>query len=175
MPYLNPDLFRRWIGPKNWGQAIIDGELTTCLLDNGAQLNFVTPDYARKRGLAVHSMTRLSKETGEAIPPIQGIGGVLVAPSGFVIVNVQVPCVKGYNEDQIAIVLDDPGMGKCPVILGMPTLYRVMEVIKESEISQLAVPWATSRGSWLMRGIQARARAVLVYFRSGTKWRREPV
>ena len=126
------------------------------MLDNGAQLNFVTPDYARKRGLAVHSMTRLSKETGEAIPPIQGIGGVLVAPSGFVIVNVQVPCVKGYNEDQIAVVLDDPGMGKCPVILGTPTLYRVMEVIKESEISQLAVPWATSRGSWLMRGIQAR-------------------
>ena len=106
MPYLNPDPFRCWIGPKNWGQAIIDGELTTCLLDNGAQLNFVTPDYARKQGLAVHWMTRLSKETGEAIPPIQGIGGVLVDPSGFVIINVQVPCVKGYNEDQIAIVLD---------------------------------------------------------------------
>ena len=30
-----------------------------------------------------------------------------------------------------------------------------MEVIKESEISKLAVPWASSRVSWLMRGIQA--------------------
>ena len=71
--------------------------------------------------------------------------------------NVRVPCVKGYDEDQIAVVLDYPGMGKCPVILGMPTLYHVMEVIKESEISQLALPWATSCGLWLMRGgIQAR-------------------
>ena len=31
-----------------------------------------------------------------------------------------------------------------------------MEVIKESEISELAVPWASSRVSWLMRGIHAR-------------------
>ena len=37
----------------------------------------------------------------------------------------------------------------------MPTIFRVMEVIKESEISKLAVPWASSRVSWLVRGIQA--------------------
>ena len=36
VPYLNPDAFSRFIGPKNWGQALINDELTTCLLDNGA-------------------------------------------------------------------------------------------------------------------------------------------
>ena len=46
VPYLNPDSFSRFIGPKNWGQALINDELTTCLLDNGAQLNFITPAYA---------------------------------------------------------------------------------------------------------------------------------
>ena len=105
--------------------------------------------------MAVHPMSRISKETGQAIPPIQGIAGVLVELVGFVIINVWVPCVKGYDEDQIAIVLNDPGMEKCPVILGTPTLCRVMEVIKESKISQLAVPWAALRGSWLMQGIHA--------------------
>ena len=30
-----------------------------------------------------------------------------------------------------------------------------MEVIKESEISKLAIPWASLRVSWLMRGIHA--------------------
>ena len=30
-----------------------------------------------------------------------------------------------------------------------------MEVIKESEISKLAIPWASSRVSWLMRGVHA--------------------
>ena len=76
-------------------------------------------------------------------------------PSGFVIMNVHVPCVKGYDKDQIAIILDDPGMKHCPVILGTPTLFRVMEVIKEDEINRLAIPWATSRISWLMRGLTA--------------------
>ena len=70
--------------------------------------------------------------------------------------NVRVPCVRGYNEDQIAIVLEDPEMKDCPVVLGTPTLFRVMEVIKESEISELAVPWANSRLSWLMRGLHAK-------------------
>ena len=76
--------------------------------------------------------------------------------------NVKMPCVQGYNEDQIAIVMDDPGMSEWPVILGTPTLYRIMEVIKESEISKLAVPWASSRVSWLMRDIQAKLGQVVV-------------
>ena len=68
----------------------------------------------------------------------------LSEPVGFIMMNVKVPCVRGYDEDQIAIVMDDPGMTEWPVILGTPTIYRVMEVIKESEISELAVPWASS-------------------------------
>ena len=47
-------------------------------------------------------------------------------------------------------------MKDCLVILGMPTIFRVMEVIKESKISKLAIPWASSRVSWLMRGVHAR-------------------
>ena len=46
--YLNPDAFYRFIGPKNLGKSLIDDELTTCLLDNGAQLNFITPAYAQE-------------------------------------------------------------------------------------------------------------------------------
>ena len=77
-------------------------------------------------------------------------------PLGFVIMNVRIPCIRGYNKDQIAIVLDDPSMKECPVILGTPTLYRAVQVIKESEITQLAVPWATSCFSYLIKGLQAR-------------------
>ena len=47
-PYLNRDAFYRFIGPKNLGKALIDDELTPCLLDNGAQLNFITPAYAQE-------------------------------------------------------------------------------------------------------------------------------
>ena len=140
VPYLNPDPYCWFIGPKNWGDALIDDELMTCLLDNGSQLNFITPSLRK----------------GEEKFLQYWACSIMVDPEGFVMMNVNIPCVKGYNEDQIAIIMDDPGMKNCPVILGTPTIFRVMEVIKESEISKLAVPWASSRVSWLMRGIHAR-------------------
>ena len=155
VPYLNPNPYCWFIGPKNLGEALIDGELVTCLLDNGAQLNFITPAYAHKWGMDIMSLDSLAQEVGGQIPPIMGIGGIMVKPEGFVMMNVQISCVKGYNEDQIVIVMDDPGLKDCLVILGTSTIFRVMEVIKESEISELAVPWASSRVSWLMRGVHA--------------------
>ena len=144
-PYLNPDAFFRFIGPKNRGQALIDDELTTCLLENGAKLNFITPAYAQEQGMDIMSLYYLAQEFGGQVPPIRGIGGISMEPVGFVMVNIKVPCVRRYDEDQIAIVMDDPDMSKCPVILGTPTIYCVMEVIKESEISKLAVPWPPPR------------------------------
>ena len=135
VPCLNPDPFTPLIGPKNWGEALIDDELTTCLLDNRAQLNFVTPEYAVKRGFQIFTLERFTQEIGGELPPIHRIGRIKVKSMGFVIMNVRIPCIKGYNEDQIAIVLDDPSMKECPIILGTPTLYRAVQVIKESEIT----------------------------------------
>ena len=121
--YLNPDPYCQFIGPKNWGEALIDEELMTCHLDNGSQLNFVTPAYAHKQGMDIMSLDSLAQEVGGKIPPIQGIDGIMVDPEGFVMMNVRIPYVKRYNEDQIAIVMDDPGMKDCPVILGMPMIF----------------------------------------------------
>ena len=154
-PYLNPNPYCRFIGPNNLGEVLIDGELTTCLLDNRAQINFVTPAHAHQRGMDIMSLDCLAQEIGGQIPPIARIGGFMVEPKGFVMMNVQVPCVKGYNEDQIAIVMEDLGLQDFQVILGTATIYRVMEVIKESEILELAVPWASSQLSWLMRDVHA--------------------
>ena len=82
-PYLNPNPYCQFIGPKNLGKILIDCELTTCLLDNGAQINFVTPAYAHQRGMDILSLDRLAQEIGRQIPPIAGIGGIMVEPKGF--------------------------------------------------------------------------------------------
>ena len=160
--YLNLDAFCRFIGPKNLGKALIDNELATCLLDNGAQLNFITPAYAQEWRMDIMSLDYLAQETGGSIQLIRGLGGISVEPIGFVMMNVKVPGVQGYDEDQIAIVMDDPGMTEWPVILGTPTLYQAMEVIKESEISKLAMPWASSQVSLLMRDILAKLGQVVM-------------
>ena len=62
VPYLNPDPYCQFISPKNLGKALIDGELMTCLLDNGAQLNFITPAYAHKQGMDIMSLDSLAQE-----------------------------------------------------------------------------------------------------------------
>ena len=116
----------------------------------------------RKRGMDIMSVDYLGKEISGAIPHISGIGGISVEPIGFVMMNIKVPGITGYDEDQITIVMDDPGMMEWPVILGTPTIYWVMEVIKESEISKLAVPWASSPVSWLMRDVVAKLGQVMV-------------
>ena len=89
--YLNPDPFQCYIGPKNWSEVLIDGELTICLLDNGSQLNFMTPAYAIKRGLNVMSLDHLAEGSGGALPPINCLGGGFIKPTGFVMVNVKIP------------------------------------------------------------------------------------
>ena len=45
------------------------------------------------------SMECLAREIGGQVPPIRGIGGIMVEPIGFVLMNIKVPCVRGYNED----------------------------------------------------------------------------
>ena len=110
----------------------------------------------------IMSLDWLAQEIGGQLPLIMGMGGSLVKPTEVILMNVKVPCVQGYDKDQVALVMDDPGMTECPVILGTSTLYRVMEVIKESEISKLAVPWSSSRISWLMRDVMAKRGQVVI-------------
>ena len=110
----------------------------------------------------IMSLDWLAQEIGGLLPLIAGMGSSLVEPTQFVLMNVKVPCVQGYNEDQVTLVMDNPGMTECLVILGTLTLYQVMEVVKESEISKLAVPWSSSRISWLMQDVTARLGQVVI-------------
>ena len=115
-----------------------------------------------ERGMDIMSLDQLAQEIGGPLPLITGMGGSLVEPTGFVLMNVKVPCVQGYDEDQVTLVMDDPGMTECPIILGTLTLYWVMEVIKESEISKLMVPWSSSWILWLMWDVTARLSQVVM-------------
>ena len=58
----------------------------------------------------IMSLDYLAQETGRSILLIRGLGGISEEPIGFVMMNVKVPSVQGYDKDQIVIVMDDPGM-----------------------------------------------------------------
>ena len=49
--------------------------------------------------------------------------------------------VRGFDNNQVALVIPDPTDfgSQVPVILGTPTINRIINVIKESEIDEWSV------------------------------------
>ena len=74
---------------------------------------------------------------------INGFGGVYTWPLGYVIIRVQVEGVRGYGEDQVALVKPDSTIfgSQILVILGTPTINRIINVIKESEKMSFQLLW----------------------------------
>ena len=122
--YWNQDALSRWLGPENLGWAQIDGRCTRVLLDTGARVNSVTPAYVRKHKLKVGSVSALDHSLNPfgKRAPLVGVGG-RTRTLGYVLIRVQVEGVLGYDEDQVAFVVDDPTTTfgiRVPIVLGDP-------------------------------------------------------
>ena len=113
------------------------------LLDNGAQINTITPRYVSDHSLLVGPITNL---LGAKVTCV-GLGNTYTRPLGYVIIWVQVDRVQGYDKDQIALVILDLSnfVVQIPVILGTPTISWVINVMKEAEIDALATLWVNAR------------------------------
>ena len=81
-----------------------------------------------------------------------GLGNAYTRLLGYVVIQVQVDGVWGYNEDQIALVIPDLSnfVVQIPVILGTPTIGRVVNVMKEVEVDALVMLWANARVAHLL-------------------------
>ena len=96
---------------------------TTCLIDNGARVNLVTPEFIRERGLDVGSIQDLSGHNGRI--PLSRLGGKIKEPLGYVMFRVQIPHIPSYYEDQVALVVveDSHFLKRCQVVLGTPSPF----------------------------------------------------
>ena len=90
------------------------------LLDNGVQVNTITPRYIKEHSLPVGPITDLMVSKVTCV----GIGNAYTRPLGYIVIWVQVDGVQGYVENQIAlIILDFSNFAmRVPVILGTPTI-----------------------------------------------------
>ena len=61
--------------------------------------------------------------------------------------RVQIKDMPHYDEQQVVFVLDDPSRfsARIPVILGTPTINRVMQTMKETEMHSSPTEWQTVR------------------------------
>ena len=123
---------------------MIDGVKTTCLIDNGARVNLVTPEFVKNRGLEVGSIQDLNDHDGYIL--LSRLGGKITEPLGYVILRVQIPYVPSYDEDQVALVVSEDSnfLKRCQVILGTPTINRAVRAMKESEIENTPEAWRSA-------------------------------
>ena len=118
------------------------------LLDNGAQVNTIKPRYVKEHSLPVGLITDLM---GSKVTCV-GLGNAYTKPLGYVVIWVQVDGVQGYDEDQITLIIPDFSnfVVRVPIILGTPTIGRVVNIMKEAEMDALAMLWANARAAHLL-------------------------
>ena len=73
------------------------------LLDNGMQINTITPDFVDSHSLEVGPLSDL---VGRQVACV-GLGNALTQPVGYIIIQIQVNRVQGYDKDQMALVIQD--------------------------------------------------------------------
>ena len=105
---------------ENVAKVKINRESCMALLDNGVQVNTITPRYVKEHSLPVGPITDLM---GAKVACI-GLVNAYTRPLGYMIIRVQVDGVRGYEEDQIALIIPDFSnfMVRVPIILGTPTI-----------------------------------------------------
>ena len=81
----------------------VNGERCTTLLDNGTQINTITPGFIENHSLDIGPLSDL---TGRQVI-CTGLENTFTQPIGYVIIWVQVDGVQGYDEDQIALIVLD--------------------------------------------------------------------
>ena len=121
---------------------------TTCLVDNGARVNLVTPEFVKARDLDVGSIQDLNNHNG--CIPRSGLGGNMTEPLGYIVIQVQIPYVLSYNEDQVALVVRDNScfISCCPVVLSTPMINWVILVMKETELETAPEAWQSAHYSF---------------------------
>ena len=80
-------------------------------------MNIVTLEFVKARGLVAGSIQDLNNHAGRI--PINEVGEKRTEPLGYVMIQVQIPYAPSYDEDQVALIVEDPSLfsQKCPVIL----------------------------------------------------------
>ena len=129
----------------NLSYAYIDGVRTRVLLDDGSQINSVTPAYAREHDMVIGLLQELAGDLSGNL--IQGMGGCWTGTLGYVVFCIQIEGMKSYDEEQVALVMaDETKFGhRVLIILGTPTIHRVVRSMKESEMENALPEWERIR------------------------------
>ena len=134
---------------ENVAKVRINGKSCMALLDNGVQVNTIMLRYVQEHSLPVGPITDLMDSKVTCV----GLGNSYTRLLGYAIVQVQVDRVRGYDEDQIALIIPDFShfANRVAHHPGNPYHWASCEhVMKEADMDALAMPWVNARAAHLL-------------------------
>ena len=153
-PDLNPEAMSHWIGHDTITWCRIEDDHCLALLDTSVTINVINANYAMMLDLPMGPLFDLR----EGLKGVKVHGNTSAGALGYVIVHIRFNKIKGYDEDQVCLVMEDDSefASRVPMILGTPTTECILNVITESEITNLSVAWANVRTSTIQCAYCAR-------------------
>ena len=132
-----------WLRPKTLVELTVEGRNFMALVDSGNQVNTITPALVQQYGFPILPLEDLVDYPVNLV----GLGGMHTSPLRFVILHIQVWGVAGYDEDMVFLVVpDESDFGeRVPLVVGTCTISRLINVIHDSEIDNLATLWSSAR------------------------------
>ena len=132
-----------WIRPETLVDLTIEGRNVNALVDSGSQVNTITSTLVQQYGFPVLPLEDLVDHPLNLV----GLGGKHTSLLSFVTLHMQVREIMGYDEDVVFLVVpDESEFGqRVPLVIGTCTIGRIINLIQESEIDHLSLPWTTVR------------------------------
>ena len=137
-----------WIRPEMLVDLMIEGRDVNALVDSGSQVNTITPAFVLQCGFPVLPLVDLVDHPLNLV----GLGGKCTSLLRFVILHVQVREIAGYDEDAVFLMVPNESEfdRRVPLVIGTCMIGRIINVIWESEIDHLSMPWAMAQMAQLL-------------------------
>ena len=137
-----------WIRPETLVDLMIEGRNVNALADSGSQVNTIMPTFMQQYGFPVLPLEDLVDHPLNLV----GLGRKYTSLLGFIILHVQVREIAGYDEDIVFLMVPHKSKfsHRVPLVIGTCTIGWIINVIRESEIDHLSMPWSTARMAQLL-------------------------
>ena len=128
IPFLNPEPVARLVGCTNEAPVVIDSREVTALVDLEAQVSNISAQLCKELGLEIQPLGWLLES--------EGTEGAAIPYLRFVEVNLQIPGIRGYNEDILLLAI--PTMAyteRVLVVVGSKIIDRALSCMTVGELA----------------------------------------
>ena len=113
---------------------VIDGCKVTAFIDSEAQVSNISMQLCKDLDLEIQPLDWMLE--------LEGTGGAAIPYLRFVEVNLQIPGIRGYNEDMLLLAIPTTAYTEgFPVVVASKIIDRALSCMTAGELTHATVTW----------------------------------